>query len=290
MTQRVICDCDNTLGVPGRPIDDGQAMLYLFGRPDIELIGVTTTFGNGPIEDVHPATVQFMLDAGHGDIPVVEGEGERGQPPTAAAHYLAETVAAAPGEITLLAIGPLGNLRAAAEVDPDFFRNLKQIAIMGGYLEALPIPGWEQVQEVNLAGDPEAAYVTLNGGCPITLMNAQVCLMAPYGLDHLDSIKHWEGSSIHHSIRDWLVQCEIRHNGATEFLWDMLPAVYISFPDLFDSNPVHLVSSVEDLETGTLVLGGEGEGSIINMPSRILDVERFYEIVYEGWKRVALDR
>jgi len=289
MAERVICDCDNTLGVPGRPIDDGQAMLYLFGRPDIEMVGVTTTFGNGPIEEVYPATKQFLLDAGRPANPVYEGEGERGQAPTAAAHFLAEAAAKDPGEITVLAIGPLGNLRAAAEIDPGFFGNLKQIAIMGGYLEALPIPGWEQVQEVNLAGDPEGAYVTLNGGCPITLMNAQVCLAAPYGLDHLDSIQHWEGSPIHRAIRDWLVQCEHRHSGATEFLWDVLPAVYISYPDLFDSNPVQIVSTVDDLETGTLVLGEGGDTAPINMPLRILDVERFYEIVYEGWKRVQVD-
>mgnify|MGYP002266869948 CR=1 FL=1 len=133
------------------------------------------------------------------------------------------------------------------------------------------------------------ADVTLNGGCPITLMNAQVCLMAPYGLDHLESIKHWEGSSIHDSIRDWLVPCEHRHSGATEFLWDVLPAVHISYPDLFDSNPVQIVSTVDDLKTGTLVLGEGGDTAPINMPLRILDVERFYEIVYEGWKRVQVD-
>jgi inosine-uridine nucleoside N-ribohydrolase len=159
---------------------------------------------------------------------------------------------------------------------------------MGGYLEPLPIPGWENVPELNLSRDPEAAHVTLHSGCPITLMNAQVCLMAPYGLAHLDSIAHWQGSPIHQAIKDWLMQCELRHSGATEFLWDVLPAVYISFPDLFDRNPVRLLSTVADLETGSIVLGEGTEGARINMPSRISDVQRFYEVVYEGWRRVPL--
>ncbi len=289
MAQRVICDCDNTLGVPGRPIDDGQALLYLLGRPDIELLGVTTTFGNGPIEEVHPATERFLLDVGRADIPLFEGEGERGQPPTAAAHFLAESAAANPGEITLLAIGPLGNLRAAAELDPGLFQNLNQIAIMGGYLHALPIPGWGQVPELNFSSDPEAAYVTLNAGCPVTLMNAHVCLMAPYGLGDLASIKHWEGSGIYRSVWDWLVECERRHSGATEYLWDVLPAIYISYPELFDDNPVWVRSTVTDLETGTIVIADERGGALVNMPSRILDLDRFYAILCDAWAQVKLN-
>ena len=73
--------------------------------------------------------------------------------------------------------------------------------------------------------------------------------------------------------------------GARDFLWDLLPAVYISHPELFDENPVWIKSTVVDLESGTLVLAEEGEGRRVNMPSRILDVARFYSILYEAWAR-----
>jgi hypothetical protein len=47
---------------------------------------------------------------------------------------------------------------------------------------------------------------------------------------------------------------------------------------------------VTDLETGTLVIGQEGLGAPINMPTRILDVNRFYTILYEAWSKAPLNR
>lgn len=288
MTHTILCDCDNTMGVPGRPIDDGQTLLYLFGRPDIELVGITTSFGNGPIDEVHGATEKLLHDMGRREIPLAQGEGERGQAPTAAAHLLAETSAANPGEISLLALGPVGNLHAAATVDPGFWDNLRQIVLMGGYLHSLPGTYWENVPELNLASNPEAAFAVLHASCPVTVMNAHVCLDAPFGLPELERLDRWRGSSIYRSLHDWLLQCEIGPDQPGDYLWDLLPAVHISYPELFDHNPVWVRSTVSDLETGTLILSDEGDGAPINMPTRILDVDRFYEVLYEAWSRVPV--
>ena len=116
MKKRVIYDCDNTMGLPMKEIDDGLTLLYLLARPDIELVGVTTTFGNGTIEEVHGQTEKLLHAVGRSDIPLLKGEGRLGQHPTQAARFLAETVAADSGQISVLATGPLGNLVAAAEV------------------------------------------------------------------------------------------------------------------------------------------------------------------------------
>jgi purine nucleosidase len=289
MTQRVICDCDNTMGLPGKPVDDGQTLLYLLGRPDIELMGVTTSFGNGTIDEVYTATVHLLGNWGRPNIPLFKGEGARGQPPTEAAHFLAETAAAYPGQITLLAIGPVGNLRAAAELDPDFYRNLKQITCMGGYLHSLPVPGWDDVPEVNLSADPEAALSALNAACPFTLMNAHVCLQAPFGLTELTPVEAFDPPA-YQILHDYLLAIQARHLAPRDYLWDLLPAVYISYPELFDQNQVWVRSGVTDLETGTLVIGQEGLGAPINMPTRILDVNRFYTILYEAWSKAPLNR
>ncbi len=77
MPQRVICDCDNTMELPCKPVDDGQTLLYLLGRSDIELMGVTTTFGNGTIDEVYAATEELLHDLGREDILLLKGEGER---------------------------------------------------------------------------------------------------------------------------------------------------------------------------------------------------------------------
>jgi inosine-uridine nucleoside N-ribohydrolase len=280
---RVLYDCDNTMGLPWREIDDGLALLYLLGRPDVDLIGVTTTFGNGSIDAVYPQTARMLRDLGREDIPVFWGAGAREQAPTEAARFLAETVAAAPGEITLLATGPLGNLHAAAQLDPAFFRNLKQIACMGGYLHPLRI-GWRNLPELNLSADPEASYSILNTPCPVTLMNAHVCLQAPFGGRELRRARFWS-RALRRVVRNWLVTFGLYCGVSVFYLWDLLPAIYVSEPDLFDENPVEVFSTVADLETGSLVVTGNGAGAWINMPSLIVDRERFMAVLFAAWQR-----
>ncbi len=280
---RVLYDCDNTLGLPRCEIDDGLTLLYLLGRPDVELIGVTTTFGNGPIGAVYPQTTRMLHDLGRDDIPVFQGAGVRGQAPTEAARFLAETVAAAPGEVTLLATGPLGNLRAAAQLDPAFFRNLKQIACMGGYLHPLHI-GWRNLPELNLSADPEAAHSVINAPCPVTLMNAHVCLQAPFGGRELRQVRFWS-PKLRRVVRTWRRLFGLYCGKTVFYLWDLLPAVYLSHPELFDENPVPISSTLADLETGTLVLSTESDGAPVNLPTRILDRDRFMAMLFEAWRR-----
>ncbi|MCP4166951.1 MAG: nucleoside hydrolase [Chloroflexi bacterium] len=287
MSKKVICDCDNTLGAPDRPIDDGQTLLYLLGREDIDLVGITTTFGNGTIEEVQGGTEWFVRAVGCSDIPLIHGVGERQQPPTEAAHFLADTAARYPGEVSVLAIGPLGNLRGAYELDSDFFKNVREIAIMGGYLQALPIPGWEHVPERNLSSDPEAAQLVLDAECPVTLMNAQICLEAPFGLDELAKMKCWQGTEIYEAMHDWLRRCIVHHGSSTEYLWDLLPAIYLSRPDLFDNRRARLRASVADMETGALVSSEEAGAPTINMPAHILDLDGFYQTLYDAWEHAA---
>jgi len=286
MAERVILDCDNMMGKPFREVDDGLTLLYLLGRPDIDVLGITTTFGNGPIDDVYPLTQQLLRDIGREDIPLFKGEGERGQPPTEAAHFLAEMAAEHPGEITVLAIGPLGNLRAAAELDPGFLGNCKQIPIMGGYLGELRL-GYRKIGEINLSYDPEASFAVLNAPCPVTLMNSHVCMQALFTWLDLRRIRAW-GPKTRRLIRKWFLLLGIGCGLRGFVLWDLLPAVYIEFPELFDENPVWVRSTVQDLETGSIVLGEEGQGGLVNMPNNILDPERFKEILFEAWDKVQI--
>lgn len=295
MRMPILYDCDNTMGLPRQEIDDGLTLFYLLGRRDIDLLGVTTTFGNGTIEQVYRQTTQLVRDVGHSDLSVVKGEGRRGQPPTEAAHFLAQTAAQSPGEVTVLATGPLGNLRAAAEIDPDFLNNLKQVVCMGGYLDPLRI-GWRNVAELNLSRDPEAAHRVLYAPCPVTLMNAHVCLQAPFGWRDLWRARFWPRET-RRIVRGWLLAFGI-HCGVPRFyLWDLLPAVYLSRPDLFDKKTARVRSTLSDLETGTLVVGDPGKadepldpssaGARINMPSRILDREQFKTLLFAAWQESA---
>ena len=69
----LIYDCDITMGLPGRDVDDGLALLYLLGCPEIRLLGITSTFGNSSIREVHPCLLSVLEDLDRGDIPAYPG-------------------------------------------------------------------------------------------------------------------------------------------------------------------------------------------------------------------------
>ena len=70
---------------------------------------------------------------------------------------------------------------------------------------------------------------------------------------------------------------------AKDYLWDVLPAVHLSYPELFENNRIKLSSTVEDFGSGMIRKGDEEDLPQINMPSKILDVDRFNRIVDEAW-------
>lgn len=58
--KKVILDFDNTMGLPKHEIDDGLTLLYLLSQDDIEILGITTTYGNGNMEEVMTATQELI--------------------------------------------------------------------------------------------------------------------------------------------------------------------------------------------------------------------------------------
>lgn len=69
----VVFDCDNTFGVPGCDVDDGLALLYLLGCPDVNLLGITCTYGNNKLDTVYHNTLRLLSEWGREDIPVLKG-------------------------------------------------------------------------------------------------------------------------------------------------------------------------------------------------------------------------
>ena len=152
MAQKLIIDTD-----PG--IDDAMAIHMAFADPRIEVVGLTTIFGNVTTRQatrnaLHLSQMaHYKLDVAHGaDRPLErdphppadfvhgpEGFGRLPAPvvdtapdPRDAARYLCETCAAAPGEIIICAVGPLTNLAAALAHDPQIIRTAARVVVMGG--------------------------------------------------------------------------------------------------------------------------------------------------------------
>jgi len=191
MSRRVILDTDVAMGAPGSDIDDGFAIALAVAEPEIALELVTTVDGN---TDVHSATVLaegLLQRLGH-DAPVVRGSAGPIMDPwrprdraigghastgadtaARAAQAIVDRVMASPGELTLVAIGPLTNVAVAMLLEPRIAVAVRDIVVMGGYFfgqqNDVRIPG-----EFNIWADPEAAQIVLRSGTPLRFVGLDV--------------------------------------------------------------------------------------------------------------------
>jgi purine nucleosidase len=286
MSEKIIIDCDNTLGILLNEVDDGLTILYLLGTPKLELLGVTTTFGNGRIDQVYTQTQKLVkhLECG---LPVLKGEGKASQgQATDASRFLVEQVNRRPGEITLLAIGPLGNLYAASLEDSDFFSKVKQIVVMGGYLQPVWL-GYRYLKELNFSAHPEASKGVLSAACPVTVFPAQSCLEAPYHLRDIHRAEYWPGW-MKRSLTQWLFSFGLYTGQLVFYLWDLLPAVFLNNPDLFEVQPFRVGSKLADLHQGMLVKAQKGQPAPeISLAAGIADRKAFYAELERGWRQAA---
>ena len=195
MAKKIILDCD-----PG--IDDALAIAFAVGSPDLDLIGITSVAGNVGI-DLTTSNAQRVCEfIGATGIPVTRGSaapllrapidarlvhgdsglgGARLPDPVnrpAGGHaidYLIETIKAAPGEITLVATGPLTNIALAVHREPRLVNLVSDFVIMGGSASRGNVT---PAAEFNIGADPEAAAVVFRAGWTVTMVGLDVTLQA----------------------------------------------------------------------------------------------------------------
>jgi purine nucleosidase len=190
---KVILDTDI-----GTDVDDALALAVLLGSPEVELVGVTCVYGDvrlrvrmvrkllrlagRPEVPVYAGLEPPLLGVrpvfwpGHEGIGLLEPEDEALLPEAEhAVDYLLRITAEHPGELQLVAIGPLGNLALAIRRDPGFLARLAGLTIMGGVFRG---PGrWNmRANEHNIVSDPEAAQVVFGANPRCTLAPLDVTL------------------------------------------------------------------------------------------------------------------
>jgi purine nucleosidase len=167
--RRIILDTDLAMGAPGSDVDDGFALALAVADPGIGLEVITTVGGNSDVVTSTRLTRELLEVLGQADVPVVQGAPAG----TAAAEEIVRRTMAEPGELTLVAIGPLTNLARALALEPGVARAVREIVVMGGvYLEQTNVasmPG-----EYNFWCDPEAAQAVMECGAPLRLVGLDV--------------------------------------------------------------------------------------------------------------------
>ncbi len=115
--KNIIFDCDNTMGIEGCDVDDGLALLYLLGKKNVSILGISTTYGNSDIDTVYSNTRRMLKELGRENIPLLKGSPSRHIKKSEAASFIAETVNKHPGNISILATGSLTNIYGAYLLD-----------------------------------------------------------------------------------------------------------------------------------------------------------------------------
>ena len=283
MTDRVplILDCDNTMGVPGRDVDDGLALLYLLGSPQVELLAVTCSFGNSTQEVVYRNTLDLLARWGREDIPVLRGADGPAHRASPAAEFLAEAARKWAGALRLLVTGSATNLLGAWAADRGFFDNVSAISLMGGVTGPLVVGG-RPMAELNFSVDPEAALAVLSRGKNVAVATAQNCLDSYFPAGELRqrlAESHTPAARfLPQVLEDWFQVYERDWNLQGFINWDVMAAAQLLRPDLFSGGERIITPTAASLGTGQLL--ADGPPLRARLP-RIRDREVYRRHVYD---------
>lgn len=265
MARKIIIDCD-----PG--VDDALAIVLAILSPDIELLGLTTTYGNADIETTTRNALTIVELSGQ-DIPVAKGAAvpskvPLGDPPdfvhgkdglgntnqplpklkpieTPAAEFIVETIRANPGEVTLMGVASLTNFADALALEPSIAREVQEVVLMGGTLYRAG--NVSPVAEANIAEDPHASDTVLTAPWKVTMIGLDVTLTLFLSRERLERIRKGNArfgqflSDIHQFYIDFYASREPGADGCA--LHDSTALMYIIDPSLFSSKkgPIRVV-------------------------------------------------
>jgi inosine-uridine nucleoside N-ribohydrolase len=262
---KVILDMD-----PG--IDDALALILALCSLEIEVLGVTTVAGNAAV-DITSANARRVLECLDAcDIPVAmgateplehplvhaldhhgaDGLGESSLPPPSlplhpakAWDFLAQSVSDAPGDITLVATGPLTNVAHSFQRHPRLSGCLARLVVMGGAYGLTPYGKGNQTPfaEFNIWQDPEAAQIVFSSSVDTFVVGLDMSMdpAACLSSQHLQQIK--AGSTAAARLAAQLVEHGMKRQGCCK-MHDPLALSALLDPSLFDflSAPVEVVT------------------------------------------------
>jgi len=249
LAEKVIIDTDI-----GDDIDDAFAVALAVRSPELQILGITTTFGD--TETRAKLLDRFLAEVGRPDILIAAGapspskgtftqrryaeSGRFAKPshPDAVA-FLLEQIRRNPGQVTLIAIGPLMNVGAAIDKDPATFRKLKRIIMMGGSIKRgygdiglgqpkPPEPEW------NILNDIPSAQKLFASGVPLFVMPLDATQLK------LDEVKRAFLFRQGTPVTDALTLLYHQWGQETPTLFDPMTVAFLVNPTLCPVQPMHI--------------------------------------------------
>lgn len=246
--EKIIIDTDI-----GDDVDDAFALALAVKSPELQILGVMTTFGDTGTRA--KVTDRFLGEVGRAEIPVLAGKATATKNPMSQRRYaeshfaksshedavafLLEQIQKYPGEITLIAIGPLMNVGAAIDKDAETFRKLKRVVLMGGSIRrgygdlgyTAPVP---PMPEWNTLNDVASAQKLFAAGVPLFVMPLDSTQLK------LDEVKRAFLFSQGTAVTDQLTVLYHLWGQETPTLFDPMTIVFVLRPDLCPVQGMHI--------------------------------------------------
>jgi purine nucleosidase len=304
MSVKLLLDCD-----PG--LDDALALLLAHGDANLELVAVTTVGGNVGVDKTTKNALELREYLGFDSVPVAAGaaeplagdvksaehvHGEAGlgnvilpaatlpASETDAVDVIIETLRANPGEIHLVATGPLTNIALALRKDPSIVDLVASFTIMGGsYTRGNATPA----AEFNIYADPEAAAEVFAAGWTVVMVGLDLTLQAIVDDDiekRMRALGTLGTDLVAPLATFWTNPLEDDWDG--QALHDVCAVAYVARPDLFTVKSARVdVEIAGDFTRGMTVVDFHATAPNAIIPTRI-DVAGFWDYVLAAWSNV----
>lgn len=239
---KVILDTDI-----GTDVDDALALTALMGSKEVDLIGITTVYGDVQLRSTIAMYLCSLLKR---SVPTYIGEsepmsgrevwmsGSEGKnlknldsftpQSTSAVDFLVETVIAQPKTVDIIAIGPLTNIAQAIQSNQEFEHKVKRVWIMGGDFTQSKV-------EHNFKCDIDAARIVLESNAPISILDLPSSQKAIIRMEEIEQIRNAPvfGTHLYSEIMSWI---EPRNQDWT-IPHDPITALSLLAPEFFESSP-----------------------------------------------------
>jgi len=238
----------------GDDVDDAFALALAVKSPELQVLGVTTTFGD--TEARAKIVDRFLGEVGRAELPVLAGKATATKNPMSqrkygegghfaknshgdAVEFLLGQIRKYPGEITLVAIGPLMNVGAAIDKDAATFGKLKRVVLMGGSIRrgygdlgyTAPVP---PMPEWNILNDVASAQKLFAVGVPLFVMPLDSTQLK------MDEVKRAFLFSQGSAVTDQLAVLYHLWGQETPTLFDPMTVAFVLRPELCPVQGMHI--------------------------------------------------
>lgn len=239
---KVILDTDI-----GTDVDDALALAALMGSKEVDLIGITTVYGDVRLRS---AIAMHLCSLVNREIPTFAGEdktiagrevwvsGSEGKnyenltsftpQITSAVDFLVNAVVSQPKSIDVIAIGPLTNIARAIQTNLDFVEKVKRVWIMGGDFTQSRV-------EHNFKCDIDAARIVLESNVPISILDLPSSQKTIIRMEEIEQIRNAPtlGALLYSEIMSWIQP----RNQDWTIPHDPIAALALLAPEFFESSP-----------------------------------------------------